>query len=253
MQPNIKQKNVEMLLDYIDENILCSKNEIINGLKKKAGWLFEDFKIIIKDNAEFSIYSYIRKRKLYFSFCEMQAYPHKTNEVIAGFYFDASASQLCRSFKAEFGVTITEAKANPCIVKDNRINADKWYMEATNEKEELLKMETSSHFTEPTMKVIEILDYAEKEYGFSPDLCYDIGKIAERLGVPIHTMIDSCFNTMADVHSNQDYIPPEYDTMIDMNISSIDELNDICSFFGCRYWELDRCMVEAYSSGSVEI
>ena len=114
-------------------------------------------------------------------------------------------------------------------------------------------MELSSHnFLEPSIKVSEILDYAESEYGFSPDLCYDIGKIAEGLGIPMRMMIDTCFNIMADVHSDEDYIPPEYETIIDLDISSIDELNEICGFYGCRYWELDRSMVEAYHQGVVE-
>lgn len=251
MQPNIKQKKLEVLLDYIDENIMNSRSEIVNGLIKRAGWYFEEFNAMLKDNAGFSLYSYIRKRKLYFAFREMQSCPQKTNEVIAGLFFGASASQLCHSFKVEFGVTISEARVNPCVVNNNRLNINSWYSDTTNEMEES-KMNTSLHFTEPTLKMIEILDYAEKEYGFSPDLCYDIGKVAERLGVPIHTMIDSCFNTMADVCGDSDYIPPEYNTMIDMNIASIEKLNEICTFFGCRYWELDSCMVEAYFGGIVD-
>lgn len=243
----MKQNEIEELLEYIDDNIMERRNVIIDGLKKKAAWYFDDFKTILKNYAGVSVYNYIRKRKLYYAFLEMISYPQKTNEVIAGFYFGASASQLCHSFKTEFGMTITEAKDNPALVNDNRIDVDCMYLKIVNEKE-VNGVEKSINHIDLSEKMIEILDYAENEYGFSPDLCYDIAKVAERLNVPILKMIDVSFNIMADIHSDSNYTLPEYDTMADLDISSLDDLNRICDFYGCRYWELDRNMVKGYSN-----
>ena len=247
MQPVIKQKDFEALLDYIDEHIKNDRKEIVNGLMSKAWWIYDDFKATITDRAGFSIYSYIRKRKLYFAFLEMKADPQKTNEVISGFYLGASAPQLCRSFKAEFKVTITEAKTHPELIKDNRLISSMWYLKENN-KTEVFEMDKKVNFTEPSEKMIDFLIYAEKEYGFSPDLCYAVANIANRLRVPMFRMLDVCFDLMIDVQSDPNYISPESQTMIDLGISSPTELNKICEYFGCQYWELDSIMVRDYFS-----
>lgn len=95
----------------------------------------------------------------------------------------------------------------------------------------------------------ELYDFQEhglKEYGFSPEFSREIANLANDLGIPVCTFMDSCFDLIIDVHSNPDYLPPKIETAIDLGISSSSELEEICKYYDCDYFELNSFMVNYY-------
>ncbi len=247
-QPISSPKKIfDAVLDYIDENVMESKNSLIVGITELAHGYFEQFHEFFKSKTEMSITKYIRIRKLYFAFLEMKANPHKTNEVIAGLYLGVGGDTLSHNFDTYFGVTPTQARADHSLIKDNRINTDEIYADKENDN-----MQNTAHQTEPSLRMLEVLDYAEHEYGFKPEVFYAIAKVADHLDVPIYYMLDKCFDIMADVQSDPGYISPKVETAIDLELTAEDDLDAICEHFGCEHWEVDKTMVDIYRNQDKE-
>lgn len=51
---------------------------------------------------------------------------------------------------------------------------------------------------------------------------------------------------MIDVHSQNDYISARIEKAIDCGISSEEELEKICEYYNCKYYELSETMVKEY-------
>ena len=51
---------------------------------------------------------------------------------------------------------------------------------------------------------------------------------------------------MAEVHSDPNYIPPDVEAAIDAGAESTEEMEKICEFFQCKYYDVDSFMVESY-------
>ena len=93
--------------------------------------------------------------------------------------------------------------------------------------------------------LMEIED-ATKEYGFDVDTSYAIADVAEQLEIPVCLLLRECFQLMAEVHSDPNYIPPDVEAAIDAGVESAEEMEKICEFFQCKYYDVDSFMVEAY-------
>ena len=85
-----------------------------------------------------------------------------------------------------------------------------------------------------------------EEFGFSLDTCQIIAELAFNLGVPFHSFANKCFDAMIELKGDNDYVRPEIEKCIEPDISSEKELEAICNFFDCRYYEVDRRMVWFY-------
>ena len=92
----------------------------------------------------------------------------------------------------------------------------------------------------------EIFFEAMSEYGYSMNTCHKIADLAEQLGIPFYALAEGCFNTMIDIRSAADFIEPDIEQAIDLGIGSYKELERICSYFECKYYELDSTMVDIY-------
>lgn len=129
------------------------------------------------------------------------------------------------------------------MVKDNRlVYGDFQQAESTKQT-----VDDISH--KEIMHMIDLYDYEEyglEEYGFSPTLCREIAALADKLGVSVYRFMDGCFNLVIDAQSDPDYLSPEVETAIDLGISSSDELEQICRYYDCKYFELNSFMVDYY-------
>ena len=92
-----------------------------------------------------------------------------------------------------------------------------------------------------------------EEYGFSPTLSQDMAELAEKLGVSIYRFMDNCFDLVIDAQSDPEYLPPEVETAIDLGISSSSELEQICQYYDCKYFELNSFMVDYYRQNAEKL
>lgn len=149
-----------------------------------------------------------------------------------------------RQFKAAFGLTPTEAKANPDKVTDNRLI----YEEFCDMEDTTVVINSDNTIVyEPNSWMLDILEYAKSEYGFDYIMCKDLIEMAERLGVPARLFIDRCIDMMIDAHEDgYNSMSPKIEVGIDLGLSSEKELDEMCEYYGCTFMELDSGMVKAY-------
>jgi AraC-like DNA-binding protein len=245
-------KNVfDTVMDYIDENIHETTEAIKIGIHRATGYNSKDFggyfQMLIPD---MSFYRYIITRKLYFAGKELYEKPDKSICEIALDYGYSEQSALNRAMKNYFDCTPNELRKGLKIIPDDKMKFS-GFCEKNERTDNRLK-NIIERFNEVGMltgkseEYLEAFERASNEYGFDADTCYAISEVAERLEIPVETLIESCFDLMADIHSSPDYLSPEVEAAIDCGISSEAELKEICSYFDCKYYDLDSFMVEAY-------
>ena len=71
--------------------------------------------------------------------------------------------------------------------------------------------------------------------------------MAERLGVPAMLFVDRCFDMMIDAHEDgNNSLSPKMEVGVDLGLSSEQEIDEICEYYGCSFMELDISMVLMY-------
>ena len=55
-----------------------------------------------------------------------------------------------------------------------------------------------------------------------------------------------CFEAYIDVNNDPRYLSPKTEHAIDLGLQSEEELDKICSFYDCKYYDIDRIMVRLY-------
>lgn len=173
----------------------------------------------------------------------MKKYEEKCIGVIANFYGYADSASFNHAFKQAFSATPTQARANPELVKDNRL------VYGDFQQAEVTKQAVGDSCLEEEMRMIDLYDYEKngfEEFGFSPTLSREIAALADKLGIPVYWFMNSCFDSIIDAQSNPEYLSPESETAIDLGISSSSELEQICQYYDCEYYELNSFMVDYY-------
>ena len=226
-------KNVfDTVMDYIDENIHETTEAIKIGIHRATGYNSKDFggyfQMLIPD---MSFYRYIITRKLYFAGKELYEKPDKSICEIALDYGYSEQSALNRAMKNYFDCTPNELRKGLKIIPDDKMKFS-GFCEKNERTDNRLK-NIIERFNEVGMltgkseEYLEAFERASNEYGFDADTCYAISEVAERLEIPVETLIESCFDLMADIHSSPDYLSPEVEAAIDCGISSEAELKEI--------------------------
>ena len=245
MQPTILKKDFDYIVKYIDDHIQKQEEsaDIIKGLIKTAGWCLGDFKQLLHKKKKMRLDGYITKRKIYFTFLELSQKQNLAIGATAERLTEVSKEYFNRQFKAEFGLTPTEARANPDKVIDNRLP----YEELCDMEDKTVVINSDNTVIyEPNSWMLDIIEYAKSEYGFDCGMCRDLIEMADRLGIPARVFIDSCFDAMIDAHEYGDNLSPKVEVGIDLGLSSEKELDEMCEYYGCTFMELDSGMVNAY-------
>lgn len=186
---------------------------------------------------------YFRQRRLYHAFEQIIKDREKPIGAIANFYGYSDSASFNHAFKQAFSVTPTQARNNPKLVKDNRlVYGDFQQTTPTKQTIDDLSEKEIQH-------MIDLHEYEERgseEYGFSPEISCEIASLAEKLGIPGYMLMDTCFDLIVDIQSDPDYIPPEIEAAIELGIRSREELDEICRYYDCHYFELNSSMVDYY-------
>lgn len=238
----------DTIMDCIDNNIgegeiKENRNSALRAIAKATTYSIKDIKAFFLLTTGNTLEWYYRQRRLYYAFGDMEKYREKCIGVIANFYGYADSASFNHAFKQAFSVTPTQARANPKLIKDNRL------VYGDFQQTEITKQAVGDSCLEEEMRMIDLYDcekYGLEEFGFSPMLSREIAALADKLGIPIYGFMNSCFDSIIDAQSNPEYLPPEIETAIDLGISSSSELEQICQYYDCEYYELNSFMVNYY-------
>ena len=235
---------LNIALDYIDEHIEWKPNEIILGVSKQTGFNSKFYKNCFDAVLDESLFLYIKMRKIFFICKNIKENPtYPLNHLALDFGYSAE-SAMSRDFRHIVDFTPKQVLKENKSAPDNRINLTVTRTEAASEMEEIIlnKEALREEFIEIPDEFIDI----QNEFGFSMDTCSMIAELAERLGMPLYQFASSCFDQMVSFQSDSDYIRPEIEKCIDLELTSEAELKAICEFFDCKYYEVDRRMVWFY-------
>lgn len=243
-------KNVfDTVMDYIDENICQGTEEMNRGIYGVSHYSDADFNkfISVLTSGEMTLQTYIRKRKLYFATLELVSENTKSITDIAMKYYENPTS-FNRALKAEYGKTPSQIRKEKFSAPNNRIYFSEFCETNKSRLDEVLNELTHTgdiHYMSD-YRYFEDFIHATEEYGFSTSTCCAISTVAENLGIPFGHLLNECFEMMIDIHSDPDYIDPEIEAAIDCGIKSEEEMRAICKYYGCRYYQINRIMVEEY-------
>ncbi len=245
----------DTIMDCVDSNIgegeiTSSRKSALHAIAKATTYGIKDIKTFFLLTTGNTLEWYYRQRILFHAFGQIKKYPERSIGAIANFYGYADSASFNHAFKQAFSVTPTKARANPELVKDNRLVYGD-FQQTTPPKQTIDDLSEKE-----IMQMIDLHEYEERgteEYGFSPTLSREIAALADKLGVPVYMFMDSCFDLVVDVQSDPDYLPPEVETAIDLGISSSSELEQICQYYDCKYFELNSFMVDYYHQNAEKL
>lgn len=214
------------------------------GVSKQTGFNSKFYKNCFDAVLDESLFLYIKMRKIFFICRKIKENPtYPLNHLALDFGYSAE-SAMSRDFRHIVDFTPKQVLKENKSAPDNRINLTVTRTESVSEMEEIIlnKEALREEFIEIPDEFIDI----QNEFGFSMDTCNMIAELAERLGMPLYQFASSCFDQMVSFQSDSDYIRPEIEKCIDLELTSEAELKAICEFFDCKYYEVDRRMVWFY-------
>lgn len=238
------------VMDYIDDNILKSTAELKRGIYATSNYSDMDYNkfLSVLTNGETTIISYIKNRKLYFAAKELIDYSSKPIVEIALGYEYSEQSSFTRAMKNYCGHTPNEIRKNSIVLPDNKLHFADFYNNITDNRlnNVLNNFEECGILCGLNSLYFEDFITATDEYGFDTSTCCAISEIAERLEIPFGVLLNNCFELMIDVKSDPGYINPKVEAAMLCDITSDQELEDICNYYNCKYYELNSFMVDNY-------
>lgn len=249
----MKKTNIfDDVMDYIDENIKCKYADVKKGIRDKFTYNDMDFNkfLSIATRGTTTLNRYFIRRRLYFVSKELVDKPDVPIIDIAYEFNYSEQSSLNRDMKKHYSTTPNEIRKSQKPLPDEKM----YFKDFDVNKCEWGKRLKDAIYmvTEADVCIMSDFDYFEQfieatnEYGFDLTTCCAISEISERLGVPFGCLLNTCFDLMVDCHSSDDYLEPRIEKAIDCGITSDEELEKICDYFECEYYELNPFMVESY-------
>lgn len=247
-----KTNIIDDVMNYIDDNIKQGYNKLKKGIQANFGYDYMDFHkfLSIITEGEISLNKYIIRRRLFFAAKELIDLPEKTIVNIALDYGYSEQSSFSRAMKNEYKVTPNQIRKSGEYLPDEKISYGDFDVQKGKWGKRLkdaitMVVDSDSCFCED-YDYFETFINATNEYHFDTSTCYAISEVSERLGIPFSDLLNTCFDMMINFHSSPDYIDPKIEKAIDCGISSDEELDEICDFYNCEYYQLNRDMVDEF-------
>ena len=244
----MRKNKFDVVMEYIDANIKQSTNEIKKGILDVVGVNSNTFGHCFYVLTGDTLYHYITTRKLFFAAEELCLQPNKPICDIALDFGYSEQSSLTRAMRAFYNCTPDQVrKGNEFIPNDKYHLEDIYHPEADNRVEHIFKqLRNNEHVSANNIDYLIELNEISDKYNFDIDTCYQIAELAEKLEIPVGTLADFCFEAYIDVNSDPCYLSPKTEHAIDLGLQSEEELDKICSFYDCKYYDIDRIMVDLY-------
>lgn len=235
-------------LSIIDKHILLNHKEIVRKIYAETGFCDQDYNkfIAVITSGELTLREYIRKRRLYFAVCDMISNPDKTLAFIAQEYDYSDQSAFTRAVKAEYRETPAELRKSKKKIPDNRFSLEN-YISNSSRLNSVIKRFETDNLSNTDWQYFEKFIHATDELGFDTSTCCLISKLSEKLSIPFGHLLEQCFEMAIHYEENKDEkINEIIDVMSELQIESQDELDDLCRYYDCKWYELTFVMVKMY-------
>ena len=251
----MNQKQFDLVMDYIDENIQSDTETIKRGIIDLIGINSNSFGQFFSVLTGDTLGAYIRSRRLYYAASELQCNTEKSIIDIALDYGYSDQSAFTRAFSTKFGFPPSNLrqKNKYHFLYNDKYKYDDFGSASQHSRSNFIirQIERTGCLHGPNLDFLHAIDEGCKEFGFDVDTGYAIADLAERLELPPYYFMRVCFEAIIDIQSNSEYIPSNYMAAIDLGIRSDEDLEKICEYYACQYYELNSYMVkEFYASHS---
>lgn len=245
-------KLFKILIDYIDTHIKESPEMIKKQFAQECGQTIFTLDTVFHFVAGYTLTQYIRKRKLYFAYLDLQFKPEMSICELALEYGYSDQAAFTNAFRKEFNITPNHAKLSVGSAPDNRCDFNSLFLGIDPQKQSLLDKiydELDTYGALSGFKLDYLIEFSDlsKEFDcFDWDICHSIAELSEKLDVPMRTLFQACSKVYMEINSDPMYLPSDAEVAIDLGLSSSQELDEICQFHDCEYYDLDFISVAAY-------
>ncbi len=243
----MKQHKFDIVMDYIDRNVKNDYQEILKGIYDEIyvnSRIFGEVFTVLTGGD--TLKHYVTMRRLYLAARELLERPDKPICDIASEYKFSDQSAFTNAFRTKYGVPPKKFRTSYYIEVPN----DKYYFEDFSPN-------PSDNYSDIMWREFErngagcinlqYLDEVERWKGyFDIDTRYAIADLAMRLDIPISRLMEECFQLVAEINSDPDNLSDKALSMLHLGIKSVEELEEICKYYKCKYYELDAYMVMEY-------
>lgn len=238
----------DTVMDYIDANIHEDAENIKKGIYKEIGYNSSHFGKCFEVLTGETLFHYISERRLYFAGQELK---YNTSKSISDIAYDlgySDQSAFTRAMKSYHNCTPNEVRKGARTIPNEKHTLAECSGSNAESKADSFwrKLESAGFLSVKQFDYLMDLEDATTEYGFSMDTSYAIADVAEQLEIPVNLLLRECFQLMIEVQSDPNYTSPDVEAAIDVGAESTDELKRVCEFFQCKYYDVDRFMIEAY-------
>ena len=248
------EKIFNMVMDYIDECIFqqMSTPDISKTMWKETGIHSSEFNTILRvlNYTYPSLSKYIPFRRACLALDHAIKNPNQSMQSIANFFGYADSSIFSREIKKHFGITPSDARKQKPDNNDNKLSftnneeemSKNYDKEEDNMKEgiyEALKESRIDYY-------IELIDNINDTYNLlDGNAIHLISQFADMYDVSVCDLGSAISNTIFDLKTSQEF-SPKLEHCMDLGVTSEKELDEICEFYGCKYYELNDFLVNHY-------
>lgn len=238
-----KKDLMSSILDYIDELVQTGTDnqDIKLQLYKRTGYDTNRISIFFEMQFGEALNHYLIERRMWYAYKQVIDTDYTLLRIAVDFGYERNET-FSNAFKGIFKVTPSKVRKDKMVLPDNRKQLVT-IATITEEEQEMNDMAMNNrHLSEAE----DIMNYAKEQYNVCPDTVFAVAEAASHFGIPVIKLLDVCVDTMIEIQSDPDYISPEIEQAIDIGITSSDEMNEICKYYGCSVFDLNELMVETY-------
>lgn len=247
----MKDNLMNRALEFIENHFKLNYTNMMTELKKITNHERKEFaKTFAMMTNGNSLTRYVDERRIYKVCQALKDDPDYNLADLALDYGYSSQSNMNNMFSKYAQFTPKSVITDGNMFPDNRISFEVITsgntLQSSHQEETTMSQEAPASTPTYEIEPPEMFLEAMNDFGYSMDTCHKIAELAECLGIPFYALAEGCFDTMIDIRSAADFIEPDIEQAIDLGIGSYKELESICSYFECKYYELDSTMVDIY-------
>lgn len=238
----------DTVMNYIDAHINENTEDIKKGIYQEISYNSSHFGKCFEVLTGETLFHYINERKLYFAAQELVQNPKKSICEISLDLGYSDQSAFTRAMRTYHNCTPGEIRKRTKSVQNNKYQLSFFCERKSKSRADAYwcELEEDGSLSGKKFDYLMEIEDAKEEYGFDVDTSYAIIDLAEQLEIPAYILMKECFQLLVDFRSDPDYISPYVEAAIDAGVESTTEMEKICEFFQCKYYDVDSFMVDAY-------
>lgn len=250
------KNNFDKVMKYIDAHITEDTESIKKGIISTIGYnskMFGDCFTVLTGE---SLFHYISMRRLYWAAKELKECKDKSICEIAMEYGYSEQSAFTRTMRAFWDATPTDIRRGTVDIPENKyvlqqLATSDMPKGETRTQKMLLDLDVKGNLSPLNWKLFGDLECASTNYDWDIDTCYAIADIAEKIGVSYERLLEVCYHATLseelDEYNQLGYgISKREELCMILDLDSEDELDAICEYFKCKFYDVDGDMVEKY-------